>query len=188
MIPALLFVLTSAVLVALLPPPEILALQAKLCWLYKPFWYTGGFYVTVNKTSVKGFPPFWAYVNHIDGIRLTIGPVQQWTLPEALKLAKEQYRNLVSPPAPPVTAAAPQPIHAAQIRLKDTNNYGLECSCGWQGKIQSEPGHLCKPETCPSCARLWKEWKEHALIEKLSEFPTPATMASGSYRLPKESD
>lgn len=169
-----------------LPPQEIVLLRFKLWWRFKPFWYTGGYHVSVKKAAIKGFPPFWAYINNIDGVQLEIGPVQQWTMEEAIEIARQQYRNLVAPPKPRVAAEA-LPAHEMQIRLKEGGCFGLVCTCGWKGNLKTDQGHMCVKGDCQACDVVYLEWEQHAgrTIERL---PGVAIDQSGArphgFRLP----
>lgn len=99
------------------------------------------------------------------GNQFPLGPIQQWTLQEALNLAARKAEWVLHPELEPVKEPEPNPPvpkHNKVYRLMDGGQIRIECQCGWIGssRCHSETG---AQEWCSACALAEQSFLHHEI-------------------------
>lgn len=104
------------------------------------------------------------YLGMHDG-EYNLGPLQQWSLQEALSLAARKAEWILNPDLEPVKDPEPNPPvpkHNKVYRLMDGGQIRIECQCGWIGSSR------CHSETtaqdwCTPCALAEQSFLHHEI-------------------------
>lgn len=101
----------------------------------------------------------------------SLGPLQQWTLQEALSLAARKAEWVLHPDQEPVKEPEPPqtvPKHNRAYRMLEDGQFRVECVCGWIG------GTRCHPETtapgwCHKCGVAEESYDRHEQASQKQE-------------------
>lgn len=152
---------------------RILKLRIRLWWRFKPFWYDCPYRVAVwFRRRSAPWPHYYTFVSLISGQKpLEIGPVDTWTVDEAIAMARAQWLSgqesqecqemsgkvhgsALVPPLPTIQ------VHSYSVNLEHEANYSLLCSCGWKS-APTPRGHHCQADNCAECRRIYDSWGAH---------------------------